>query len=303
MDKDDRSAGGFPNVGLIWVALVAAGAVFIGTGQLKSSRPTLTEPEPELRAAARNRLAEILPHHPFPGVELEQHLDRRVFKVDELAGLGQPDFIDIKEARRDSRLLGALLKVADRGAVLVAVAQTGKMQRIFASVMQVQEGGNQFLVQRVELVRTSRQLAVRGEFLQPEPLENAGFEQGCRRIRVVFEQLCRPLPVIGEIEAAIEVAVAALPAFPDLRPERLGNGEFGQDFLVTAGISDKFEGHFLQFGGWSLDVFLYFPERESKGRCFIPIGAIFRAVKGKPDLFGFFAPVGTFGNGDPAHGL
>lgn len=53
VDKDERSFGGLPG-GAIMVALLAAGAFFIGKTPLESSRPTLTEPRIETRAAVQD---------------------------------------------------------------------------------------------------------------------------------------------------------------------------------------------------------------------------------------------------------
>ncbi|HRP27442.1 MAG TPA: hypothetical protein PLG77_03310 [Burkholderiaceae bacterium] len=54
MDKDDRSFTGLPGGGLFVVALMAAGAIFIGRSPLESSRPQLEEPPIEHRVATQD---------------------------------------------------------------------------------------------------------------------------------------------------------------------------------------------------------------------------------------------------------
>src|ERR1043166_9319272 len=47
---------------------------------------------------------------------------------------------------------------------------------------------------------------------EPHPLEHGGLEHRSRRVGIVFEQLCRPLPAVAQIEAAVEARVARVRA-------------------------------------------------------------------------------------------
>jgi hypothetical protein len=54
MDKDDPSSGGLPGGGLILVALLAAGALFISHAPLETRRPSLSDTHLERHEAVQN---------------------------------------------------------------------------------------------------------------------------------------------------------------------------------------------------------------------------------------------------------
>jgi hypothetical protein len=128
---------------------------------------------------------------------------------------------------------------------------------------------------------------------EPIPLHDARFEQGGRRIGIVFEQLGRAPPVIGEIEPAVEIAVAALPALADEGPLRFGNGEPGQDRVITDRLLDEGEAELLDRLGRRLDIALDLFQREGIGRAFVPIGLAVDGVEGKAEALDLGLPIGA----------
>ena len=69
--------------------------------------------------------------------------------------------------------------------------------------------------------------------LKPCPLEDRCFEQRCRRIGIVFKQLCRSFSVKSEIEAAIQAWIAAFPACRDISPERFRDFEEAEVAVIA----------------------------------------------------------------------
>ncbi len=88
------------------------------------------------------------------------------------------------------------------------------MQPVMLAAPEALQSLDQTLVQRVELVGALGQPARRHLVLEPGPLEDGGLEERGRRVGVVFEQLRRSGAVVGEVEAAVEIAVAPVPAVP-----------------------------------------------------------------------------------------
>ncbi|MNL49087.1 hypothetical protein D3C87_1719930 [compost metagenome] len=130
------------------------------------------------------------------------------------------DVSDIEELGTVARLNGAVHEINRRTAILGVVAHRREMENPVSR--ELPEGLNQGFLNRVELVGLRRERS-KGDLIgQPVILEICRFEYGSGRVGVVFQQLCRAMPVIGKIEAAIQVAVAP--------PPRISN-----DIMVIAG--------------------------------------------------------------------
>jgi len=65
------------------------------------------------------------------------------------------------------------------------------------------ERGQHVLMDAVELVRAFGQSSGLQAVFQPEPLEIGGLVQRRGRIRVIFIELGRTVPVIGKIKASV----------------------------------------------------------------------------------------------------
>jgi len=142
-----------------------------------------------------------------------------------------------------------------------------------------------------------------GDFFQPVPLDDGGFEEGGGGVGVVLEELGG---VAGagagphEVEAAVEGGGLGVPGLLDGGDGGGGDGEVG----VAAVVDDVLCGgqaHGLELvrGGFEgIDL----GGGELVGGGLVPVGvAIFEGVKGEALGFDGLLPVGTGGEGDADH--
>lgn len=118
MDKDDKSSGGLPSGGLVMVALVAAGALFISSAPLETSRPALADSQLERRDALQNVDARLW-QDPFSAVAKarEPLLKQAGGQDDDRKRNGLQRFAD--EMKRQARAGG------NGGVVVVTVMMSG----------------------------------------------------------------------------------------------------------------------------------------------------------------------------------
>src|SRR6185369_1549797 len=167
-------------------------------------------PEPGLGQVG----AELFPHQPFPGVELEQMTDRFIVKVDKPFGSLVPaDLVDEEQPGLQPSLDGRVPQVFQVSQVFGAVGGTGKMEQPFRSAGPLFPGGDQLLVNRVELV------GLRETVLEPEPLHYARLQDGGRGIGVVLQEVGGRGAVIGKVEPAVERGIVTVPGGDDMRYE------------------------------------------------------------------------------------
>src|SRR5688572_29263389 len=98
---------------------------------------------------------------------------------------------------------------------------------------------DQPLVDAVELVR------VRVRVLHPEPLDDRGFQQGGRRVGVVFEQLRWRAAIVGEVESAVDGQLVALPTLLEVADELRRDAEPVEQ-VALANVLDGLEAEVLQ---------------------------------------------------------
>ena len=155
---------------------------------------------------------------------------------------------------------------------------------------------------RVELVGMRGDDAPLDRLFEPGPLKHRRLEDRGRRIRVVFQEFCRPPPVETEVEPAIEAGLVAVPAFGDQRPERFRDLQAAQIFLVVDREADEFEAHGVDLGRRRLDLAFDLVEREGVAAALVPIALAVDGVKIKPGFVGGDAPVVALGAGKALHG-
>ena len=119
MDKDDKPTGGPPGAGLIMLALVTAGAIFVATKPLESSRPNQPEQRLERTLADQDTDARLW-QDPFAAVA----------KARERAARSPAAAATEAQAHGEARFQDALLRQArsggkDAGAVVLAVLLSG----------------------------------------------------------------------------------------------------------------------------------------------------------------------------------
>ncbi len=107
---------------------------------------------------------------------------------------------------------------------------------------------DQAFVDGVELVGGRRDLSARLHVLQPSPLENGAFKQAGRRVGIEFEQLCRTVAIIGEVETAIKIALVAAPGADDRVVIGLRNGHSLHQRTIR---NDPFDGGIAHFAAAS----------------------------------------------------
>src|SRR5437870_1797249 len=90
--------------------------------------------------------------------------------------------------------------------VLHVVRDRREVKRFVDALLEMLPGIDELFVQAVELVGLSMHI------LQPVPLDDGCFQQGGRRVGVVFEQLGRANAVVGEIESAVKREFVLVPA-------------------------------------------------------------------------------------------
>src|SRR5450432_2021477 len=159
---------------------------------------------------------EVLVEHPFPRIELEDGRHRLVPDVHEQAPPVIPaDLGDEQLVRRDGGLRRRVAQVRDRHDVF-HVVERRELERLAREVrLQLLPRRDQPLVDRVELVPSGEHL------LEPLPLDDRGLVQRRRSVGVVLEQLRRRLPVVREIEPAVDRGRIRLPgAHDELARER-----------------------------------------------------------------------------------
>ena len=255
-----------------------------------------------LGQAAGDVLAEVVAEDPLPRVELVHRRDRRLLEVDEAVERGVPPELLDREADGVEAGLGrALLQVGDRDVVLARrVGLRPAEVRLVAGQLRgdLAPALDQLLVQRVPLV------VVGVDVLEPVPLADRRLEQRGRGVGVVLHQLRRPRAVVAQVEAAVEVRVAASPGRRDLLPAPLGQREVAEP-LGGDDVVDRLETHRVQ----ELDVGL---EREDLGHVedvvhrLVPVrpGAVQprrRGAEHQPLLLDLRLPVGTGPTGRALH--
>ncbi|MEG8046482.1 hypothetical protein QP175_09815 [Sphingomonas aerolata] len=219
---------------------------------------------------------------------------------------GEADILHLDELRLDSDLARQILEephglaVLDRGRVGCEMDETAARE-------QRAEAFAQLVEQAVELVGPRRHRPAREQVLQPHPLECRAFEHRCRRIGIIFVELGRSRPVIGEVEPAIERRLARPPRLRDVIPLLARDGEPFHQLLVAHHLVDQLEAHRVHLFGRGFEILLDLRQREGIGGALVPIGfdcvAHRRAVIDEPDRVGPFAPVAARVDRDPAHQL
>src|SRR5882757_10978825 len=160
---------------------------------------------------------------------------------------------------------------------------------------------DQPFMDRIELVGAPGDDVALDRLFKPGPLKHRGFEDRSRRIRVVFEQLCRILAVERKIKPAVEARFIIVPARRDQRPEGLRNFQPAQIGLVVDRVAYEFEAHGVDFAGRSLDLPLDRLERKRVIGALVPIAFAVDGVEVEARAFGGRAPVVAFGTDDALH--
>jgi len=155
--------------------------------------------------------------HPFPGIEFERQLNGTVVEVDEIAVIAPSDGFDIEQSGRKTSLSGGVLEIGQRAGILGISDRAGEMK--VNAIANFPPCVDQALMERIELVGVDGKNVPFDSLLEPGPLKDRRLEDRSRRIRVILEKFRRALPVEAEIEAAVEAALVAVPAFADQRPE------------------------------------------------------------------------------------
>ena len=138
--------------------------------------------------------------------------------------------------------------------------------------------------------------------LEPRPLKHRRLEDRGRRVRVVFEQFCRPAAAVAEIEPAIKAALVALPTVADQGPERFGYLQALQMPLVLDHVSAEFEAHRIDLAGWTFDCVFDFGQREGVKGALIPVAHAVIGMKIESARRGRGLPVFAFVAGEALHG-
>ncbi len=160
---------------------------------------------------------------------------------------------------------------------------------------------DQPFVQRIVLVGVAGNDLPLDRLLEPHPLEHGGLEHRRRRVGVVFQELCRALPVIAQVEAAIEAGVAALQARRDPVPEPLRDTKRPQYAFIGDGACHQFLAHPVELGGRRFEVLLDLFQGEGIVGPLVPIAFAVDGMELEADLLGGFAPVGALVAGDALH--
>ena len=156
-------------------------------------------------------------------------------------------------------------------------------------------------MQRIVLVGVLGHRVARDCVFQPHPLEHPGLEHRGRRVGIVFEQFGGPLPVIGEIEAAIEARVLPLPAGRDEGPEPFRDAQHLQHALVRDRARDQLAAHRVELGGRRLEVVFDLLQGERVIGALVPVAFARDGVKRKAGCGGLFFPVGPLVAGNALH--
>src|ERR1700733_7340292 len=106
---------------------------------------------------------------------------------------------------------------------------------------------DQSFMERIKLVGMRGKDAPFDSLLEPGPLKYRRLEDRGRRVRVILKKFRRALPVEAEIEAAVEAALVAVPAFADQRPEGFRDLKAAQRAFVVDCAADEFEAHGIDF--------------------------------------------------------
>jgi hypothetical protein len=202
------------------------------------------------------------------------------------------DLVDEQERGVEPGLDRGVAQVVDRAAVLVVVAHASEVDSR-GRELEMGPGLDQLLMDRVELVG----LGI--ERLQPLPLDDARLEQRRRGVGIVFEHSRRLARAIEQVEAAIEILVAALPAGVD----QLGAlGADAEAVIVALGdhLFDRGEADPLQLGGGVLQR-VDLGGGEAVGRGLVPIGLAVDGVEGEAKLLRAGREVGARRDRDALH--
>ena len=160
-----------------------------------------------LGEAAGDVLAELVAEDPLPGVELVDRRDRRFLEVDEpVEGRVPPELLDRQADGVDPGLGGGLLEVGHRHVVLTGGVGLRPAEVHLAPgelVGDLAPALDELLVQRVPLVLVG--IGV----LEPVPLADARLEQRGGGCRALYSINFAGRAVVAEVEAAVEVRVAA----------------------------------------------------------------------------------------------
>ena len=236
----------------------------------------------------------------LPRIKLEQRSDHPVFRVQKLTLVAEADLVQIAVMCAQPGFARGPAHGFDRGVILGVACGGGEMQ-IRAGFEQITKPRDQGLVDAVELVGPLGQHARRQLLLQPLPLERGAFIQRCRGVGIVFQQLGRAGPVIGQIHPAIDFGLVALPAVGDQITMFLGDAQPVHQRLAGHDPGHGLAAHGVQFGRGVLDILLDLPQRKAIGRAFVPIGFAVHVGKGEADFLRSIAPVGAFGQRDLFH--
>ena len=109
-----------------------------------------------------------------------------------------------------------------------------------------------------------------------------------------------PLPVVGQIEAAVEARIVALPACRDEGPEPFRDAQQLEHALVVDRARDQFAAHLVELGGRRLDVALDLLQREGVVGALVPVALARDGVEAEAVLVGPLAPVRPLVAGDVA---
>ena len=146
--------------------------------------------------------------------------------------------------------------------VLDALAHAGKMQESTKS--DFAPARDEFLVQRIELIRALRQASSGDHLHQPEPLHDGAFKQARRRVGVVFEQLGVAFAAIGEVEAPVERSVAPRPTLLDRVEGEGRNSEPTEQIIIRDDARDEFQAERVQLLASALRACLRFPSARRR---------------------------------------
>ena len=199
--------------------------------------------------------SERLPEHPFPRVKLEEDLDGALAEVGEGATSGVPaDPLDGDGLRLQARLGRRVAQVRDRHHVLERLLDRREGDVPAELATDAAPRLDQPLVDAVELVEIPAPgFADRGrQVLEPEPLDDRGLEEGGRGVRVVLQELGRPLAVERQVEPAVDRVLVALPALLDEAVEGRGDVELVEPLLLDD-VADRLQAQRIEPRGRGLD--------------------------------------------------
>src|ERR1700730_8975620 len=147
-------------------------------------------------------LAEAFAHHPLPGIQLEQRLDRPLGEIGEAAPVPD-DLRDVGLFSRPACLIAYIAHVIEGAEVFGFIEHPDEVHPRSAAMLlaQFRPRGDKLFWDRIELIAAGLDL------LKPVPLHDRGLEQRGRGIGVVFRQFRWDIAVESWSITTIEIGI------------------------------------------------------------------------------------------------